>query len=75
LSDLWCLGCYASIRALAQKCGICWMIQNAATLPMAYGGMRQAHAGFGIEMCRVTCRASEMTAKTDEMNKADASVV
>jgi len=46
------------------------MIQNAATLPMAYGGTRQAHAGFGTAMRRVTYRASAMMAKTEPMNNS-----
>src|SRR5436189_53655 len=53
-----------------QKAAIRWMIQNAAILPMAYGGTRQAHAGCDTPLLRVTWRASAMKTKTDAMNKS-----
>ena len=53
-----------------QNAAMRWMIQNAATLPMAYGGTCQTHEGCDTPMRRVTCRASPMTAKTDAMKSS-----
>src|SRR5213594_2842809 len=53
-----------------QKAATRWMTQNMAILPMAYGGMRQAHAGWDIPLLRMTGRASAKTTKTDAMNKS-----
>jgi len=41
------------------------MTQNIATVPMGYGGTRNAHAGPGNSTCRVIHRASAMTTKTN----------
>jgi hypothetical protein len=48
-----------------QKAAIRWITQNAATVPMAYGGTHQAHAGDGTGVRRRAWRASAMTPKTE----------